>query len=44
MTSLGAKYVMAHPNLFIHYEKNMVKSITFLNYYHNVYERWCEQW
>jgi hypothetical protein len=44
MIGLGAEYVVAYPNLFNHYEQDMVKFIIFLDYYHNVYERWYEHW
>ncbi len=41
-TKLGAKYVVACPNLFIQYEQNMSKSVIFLNFDHNFYEGWYE--
>jgi hypothetical protein len=38
MIVLGAKQVLVFPNLFIHYEQDMAKSVIILNYYNNVYE------
>lgn len=43
MTKFRIEYVVAYPNLFIQYERDMVKFVIFLNYYHNVYEGWYEQ-
>ncbi len=39
MTVLGAKQVLAFPNLFTYYEQNITKSIILLDYYNNVYEK-----
>jgi hypothetical protein len=35
MTKLGAKYVVACPNLFIQYEQNSYKFVIFSIFYHN---------
>jgi hypothetical protein len=44
MTVLGAKQVLVFPNLLIYYEQDMAKSMIFLDYYNNVYERHYEKW
>ncbi len=38
MIILGAKKVLAFPNLFTYYEQYMAKSMIFYYYYNNVYE------
>jgi hypothetical protein len=42
MTKFGVEYVVAYPNLFIQHEQDMIKFVIFLDYYHNVYERWYD--
>jgi hypothetical protein len=44
MTILGAKQVLAFPNLFTYYEQDMAKSMLFLDHYNNVYERHYDKW
>jgi hypothetical protein len=44
MTILGAKQVLACPNLFTYYEQNMAKSMILFDYYNNVYEGHYEKW
>jgi hypothetical protein len=44
MTFLGAKQVLAFPDLFTYYEQNMTKSVLLIDYYNNVYERHYEKW
>ncbi len=44
MTIMGVEHVIAFPNLFTYYEKDMIKSITFFDYYNNVYQGWSEKW
>jgi hypothetical protein len=44
MIVMGAKHVIAFPNLFTYYEQNMAKSIIFFDYYNNVYQGWHEKW
>jgi hypothetical protein len=42
MTKFGVEYVVVYPNRFIQYDHGMDKFVIFLDYYHNVYERWYE--
>jgi hypothetical protein len=44
MTIMGAKHVIAFPNLFTYYEQDMAKSIIFFDYYNNVYQGWHGRW
>ncbi len=44
MTIMGAKHVIAFPNLFTYYEQDMAKSIICFDYYNNVYQGWHGRW